>query len=55
MGYSSGVSYGYGYGEGSTLFWILFGIAVVATILAFIFLVPEKRREKNECVRQIFT
>lgn len=46
MGYSSGVSYGYGYGEGSTLFWILFGIAVVATILAFIFLVPEKRREK---------
>ena len=46
MGYSSGVSYGYGYGEGSTLFWILFVIAVVATILAFIFLVPEKRREK---------
>lgn len=29
MGYSSGVSYGYGYGEGSTLFWILFGIAVI--------------------------
>ena len=46
MGFSGGVSYGYSYGDGNTLLWILFGAAVVATILAFIFLVPEKRREK---------